>query len=137
MRTPFKVSLAVSSVVFPAALLAVLFHRNTINGHTLTPMEQLPSALVAAVFFSALALLGTWLGLRKARHVTYLAGMAGAAIYLALTFVAGSIQYSGPQTVTVPSDQAVYLGMKMLALCLVWGIGVPYLVTLLTRRFRF
>jgi len=77
MRTPLKVSLVASSGVFLAALLAVLFHHNTINGRTLTPLEQLPAALAAATLFSALSLLGTWLGLRNARQVTYLAAMVG------------------------------------------------------------
>ena len=55
MRTPLKVSLVASSGVFLAALLAVLFHHNTINGRTLTPLEQLPAALAAATLFSALS----------------------------------------------------------------------------------
>lgn len=49
MRTPFKVSLVAACGVFVAALLSALFHQDTINGHTQTPLEQLPTALVMAV----------------------------------------------------------------------------------------
>ena len=65
MSTPFRVSLVAASGVFFAALLAGLLHHDTFNGHTLTPLEELPTAFVLAVIFSALALLGTWLGTRR------------------------------------------------------------------------
>src|SRR5689334_5256128 len=109
-----KASLVASSGVFLAALLAVLFHHNTVNGRTLTPLEQLPAALAAAVLFSALYLLGTWLGLRNARHVTYPGAVVGMVIYLAATFFANSLIHTAPQTVTVPSPQAARLARDAL-----------------------
>src|SRR6266404_410328 len=95
MRTPFKVSLVAACGVFLAALLAALFHHNTINGHTLTPLEQLPEALVLAVTFSALALLGAWLGMRRGniQYLTYRAGLTVALLYVAASFLANTIIY--------------------------------------------
>ena len=135
--TPLRVSLVASSGVFVAALLAVLFHQNTFNGHTLTPMEQLPAALLIATLFSAMALLGTWLGLRNGPHVTYLAGLVGALIYLAATILANSLIHTAPRTVTIPSQEAAYESLKILVMGVVWGTGAPYLIALLTRRFKF
>ena len=63
MRTPFKISLA-SAAVFLATLLVGLFHHDSINGHVLTPAEELPQALLLGTFGGALALFGVWLGLR-------------------------------------------------------------------------
>jgi hypothetical protein len=139
MRTPFKVSLVASCGVFFAALLSTLLRHDTINGHTLTPLEQLPTALVLAVIFSVLALLGTWLGLRgsSVQHLTYRAGLAVALLYIIATFL-GNVTFQGePQTVTFPSHEATVQGVEILLIGTLWGIGAPYAISLLVRRFRF
>src|SRR5258707_11065487 len=139
MRTPFRVSLVAACGVFLAALLAALFHHNTINGHTLTPLEQLPEALVLAVTFSALALLGAWLGMRRGniQYLTYRAGLTVALLYVAASFLANTIIYTAPQTVTFPSHEANVQGLEVGLIGLLWGIGAPYAIALLSRRFKF
>ena|ERR1700675_891363 len=139
MRTPFKVSLVAACGVFLAALLTVLLHHDTINGHTLTPLEQLPTAIVAAVVFSALALFGTWLGMRRnsSQHLTYRAGIAIALLYAVTTFVANAITQGAPRTVTFPSHDANVLGVEVLLIGTLWGIGAPYVIALLVSRFKF
>jgi hypothetical protein len=60
MRTPFRVSLVAASGVFLLALFSGLLRRHdSIGGHILTPMEELPTALVLGVISSAFAMLGT------------------------------------------------------------------------------
>lgn len=137
MHNPLKAALVASAGVFLASLLAAVFHDATINGRALTPLEQLPSALIGATIFSALALLGTWLGLRSGRHVTYLAGIAVSVAYVAATFLANSLFHVSPQTVTIPSHQAAIHGLQVLLMGMVWGIGAPYLIALLVRRLKF
>ena len=139
MQRSLKVSFVASAGVFLAALLAALFHQNTINGHTLTPLEQLPMAVVAATLFAALALLGTWLGLRRnqAAPVNYLAGVAISVVYIFLTFVGNEFIRSPPRTVTVPSREAGFMGLSALVIALVWGIGAPYLIALLAKRLSW
>ena len=136
MRTPFSVSLVAACGVFAAALLAALFHHNTINGHVLTPLEQLPEALVLAVMLSALALLGTWLGLRRAiiQHLTYRAGLTVGALYVAVSFLINAAIPTTPKTVTFPSHEANVQGLEVLLIGMLWGIGAPYVIALLVRR---
>jgi LytS/YehU family sensor histidine kinase len=139
MRTPFSVSLVAACGVFVAALLAALLHHNTINGHTLTPLEQLPEALVLAVMFSAFALLGTWLGMRRGtiQHLTYRTGLIVALLYVAASFLANALIYTAPQTVTFPSHEANVQGVEVMLIGMLWGIGTPYTIALLVRRFKF
>jgi hypothetical protein len=139
MSTPFRVSLVAASGVFFAALLAGLLHHDTINGHTLTPLEELPTALVLAVIFSALALLGTWLATRRGnlQQLTYRTGLAVALLYVVATFLANAFIYTAPQTVTFPSQEANILGLEVLLIGTLWGIGAPYALALLVSRFSF
>ena len=138
MRTPFKVSLVASCGVFFAALLTTLLRNDTVNGHVLTPLEQLPTALVLAVLFSVLALLGTWLGLRRSsvQHLTYRAGLAIASLYVVATILANAISHGAPQTVTLPSHEANVQLVKTLLIGTLWGIGAPYAISLLIRKFK-
>jgi hypothetical protein len=139
MRTPIMVSVVAACCVFVVALLAALFHHNKVNGHVLTPLEQLPEALILAVIFSALALLGTWLGMRrgKIQHLTYRAGLAVALLYLVASFLVNTSIHTAPQTVTIPSHEFDVQGRKVMLIGLLWGIGVPYAMALVVRRFRF
>ena len=135
---PLKAGLVASAAVFVAAFLVVLLHHNTVNGRALTAWEQLPMALIAAVPFSALALLGTWLGLRtaQARLATYRAGLTVALIYFAASILATWLTPAAPQTVTVPSPEAAALGLQTLVIGVAWGFGVPYLIALLVGRLK-
>jgi len=93
MRTPFKVSVIVASGVFFSALLAgLLRHDDSIGGHILTPMEELPTALVLGVISAAFAMLGTWLGIRRSnsQNLTYRTGLAVAFFYVVATFLANA-----------------------------------------------
>jgi hypothetical protein len=139
MRTPFKVSLVAASGVFFAALLAELLRHDSIGGHILTPLEELPTALVLAVISSALTLLGTWLGIRRgnSQQLTYRTGLAVAVLYVVATFLANAFIYTAPQTVTFPSKEANILGLEVLLIGTLWGIGAPYTIALLVSRFRF
>ena len=136
MRSPLMVSLGASSGVFLAALLAGLFHNGVINGHTLTPLELLPSALVAATFFAGLALLGVWLALRRAQRATYLAGMAVSVVYVATTILANTLIHTSPQKVSIPSQQAAVQGLELLLVGTLWGLGAPYLIARLVGRVK-
>jgi hypothetical protein len=139
MRTPFTVSLVAACCVFLAALLAAFFHQNTINGHTLTPLEQLPISLVIAALFSGLALLGTWLGMRRGRieHLTYRAGLAVALLYVAASYLANATGDTAPRTEIIPSHEASVHGLQVLAIGVLWGIGAPYVIALLVRQVKF
>jgi hypothetical protein len=138
VRTPLRVSLVAASVVFLAALLAGLFHGDSINGHILTPLEELPLALIVAILFSALAVLGTWLGMRRAslQHLSCRSGLALALLYVAATFVANATIHAAPRTEVIPSHEATIQGLKDLIFIALWGIGAPYLIALLFRRFK-
>jgi hypothetical protein len=138
MRAPLRVSLVAACGVFLAALLAGLFHGDSINGHILTPLEELPMALIAAIMSSALALLGTWLGMRRGsiHHLTYRAGLAVASIYAVATFLANATIHTSPQTVTFPSHEANIQGLKVLIIGVLWGTGAPYAIALLVNRFK-
>jgi hypothetical protein len=138
MRTPLRVSLVAASVVFFAALLAGLFHGDSINGHILTPLEELPMALIVAILSSALALLGAWLGMRRAsiQNLSYVSGLAVAFLYLAATFVANATIPAAPRTEVIPSHEATLQGVKDLIFVALWGIGAPYVIALLVRRFK-
>ena len=68
--------------------------------------------------------------------MTYLAAMVGTVIYLATTFLANSLIYTTPQTVTVPSPQAAKLARDALVIGVVWGAGAPYLIALVTVMLR-
>jgi hypothetical protein len=133
------VSVVAACGVFVAALLAAVFHHNIVNGHVLTPLEQLPEALILAVIFAVLALLGTWLGMRrgKIQRLTYRAGLAVAVLYLVASFLVNISIHTAPQTVTIPSHEADVHGLNMMLLGLLWGIGVPYGIALVVRRFNF
>ena len=130
-------SLVAASGVFTAALLAALLHRNTFNGHVLTPLEQLPTALVIALIGSVCALLGTWVGLRRGHihPLTYRAGLLVALIFVVASFLANEI-FAAPRTVTIPSHEANVLGLEVLLISLVWGIGAPFGIALLVKRIR-
>jgi len=139
MNSPFRVSLVAAGGVFFAALFAGLLHHDTMNGHTLTPLEELPAAIVLAVIFSALALLGTWLGTRRGnlQQLTYGTGLAVALFYVLATFLANAFIYTAPQTVTFPSQQANILDLEVLLIGTLWGIGAPYALALLVSRLSF
>jgi hypothetical protein len=139
MRTPFRVSLVAACGVFFAALLAALFHHNSINGRTLTPFEQIPEALVLAVMASALALIGTWLGTRRGgiQHLTYRTGLAVAFLYVVITFLANASLSTAPRTVTFPSHEANIQGLEVLSIGTLWGTFAPYVISLLVSRIRF
>lgn len=139
MCTPIRVGLVAAGATFLATLMWALPRHDVINGHTLTPLEQLPSALVAATIFSTLTLLGTWLGMRcrESRHLTYRAGLAVSLLFVTVTFIANAITAAGPRTVTFPSHDANILGIKLLLISLLWGIGVPYTISLVVSRFKF
>jgi hypothetical protein len=139
MSTPFRISLVAASCVFVAALLAGLLHHDSIGGHNLTPLEELPTALVLAVISSAFTLLGTWLGMRRGnfQQLTYRTGVGVAVLYVVATFLANTFIYTAPQTVTFPSKEANILGLEVLLIGTLWGIGAPYAIALLVRRFSF
>jgi len=136
VRTPFSVSLATACTLFVVALFALLFHHNTINGHVLTPMEQLPEALIGAVIFSVLALFGTWLGLRRpgGAQLTYRGGIAIASLYILATYLASMVGDSGPRTETIPSHEANVHALQFFAIGSLWGIAAPYVIALVVRR---
>jgi hypothetical protein len=138
MPTPFRVSLVTACCVFAVVLLIGLFHHDTIGGHVLTPMEELPTALVVAVLVSALGLLGTWLGLRNScvQRSTYRAGLAVAVLYGGASFVANATIDTGPQTVTFPSHEANMMGLEVLLIATLWGIGAPYAIALIVSRVK-
>lgn len=81
MRTPFKISLVAAVNVFFAAflsaLLAGILRHDSWNGHVLTPVEEMPEAFLLAILAGSLALLGSWLGLRRSnpRCLTYRLGL--------------------------------------------------------------
>jgi LytS/YehU family sensor histidine kinase len=56
------------------------------NGHTLTPLKELPTGFVLAVIFSVLALLGTWLGTRRG-NPQRLAYRPGSGIALCCRYI--------------------------------------------------
>src|SRR3954452_14604603 len=101
MRTPFKISLVSSLGVFLAALLVGIFHHDSIDGHVLTPVEELPQALVLATVASALALLGAWLGVRlsEARCLPYRLGLGISPVYILATSFATALASGPPQPV--------------------------------------
>ncbi len=136
MRGSLKASLVTSCGVFVAALLGMLFHHNVVHGRVLTPLEQLPMALIGATFFSGLAWLGTWLGLRhaKARHASPLAGLVVAVVYIVASLLANALIVMAPRTVTVPSREANFDALEGLLIAALWGIGAPYLIALLVGR---
>src|SRR3569832_1480285 len=138
MRTPLKVSLVSSAGVFLAALLVGIFHRDSINGHILTPVEELPQALVLATFASALALLGAWLGLRRSasRFPTYRLGLAISLVYVIATSIANALASGPPRTVVVPSREFDIEGMQLLLVGVIWGIGAPCLIAMVLRRLE-
>jgi hypothetical protein len=138
MRTPFRVSLVAACAIFSTALLAAIFRHDTINGHVLTPLEQLPTALILATIFAALALLGTWLGLRRGniQQLTYRAGLTIALLYVVASILANAI-HSSPRTVTFPSHEADIMGLEVLVIGTLWGTGAPCVIALLVSRFRF
>lgn len=139
MRTPFRVSLVAASGVFFSALFSGLLRRHdSIGGHILTPIEELPTALVLGVISSAFAMLGTWLGIRRGnvQELTYRTGLAVAMLYVVATFLANAFIHTWPQKVTFPSHEANILGLEVLLIGTLWGIGAPYAITLLVSRFR-
>jgi hypothetical protein len=139
MSTPFRVSLVAASGVFFAALLAGLLHHDTFNGHTLTSLEELPTAFVLALIFSALALIGTWLGTRPGnpQPLVYRTGLAVALLYVVATFLANALIYTAPKTVTLPSHEANIWALEALLIGTLWGIGAPYVLALLVSPFSF
>jgi hypothetical protein len=138
MRTPFRVSCVTAVILFVVTFFAFDFHHNTINGHVLTPMEQLPEALIATTFVSALALLGTWLGLRRhgGPHMTFRDGVVIAAVYILATYLADQTGDHRPRTVTIPSHEADSQSLQFLAMALVWGIGAPFAIANLAGRLK-
>src|SRR4051812_5870997 len=136
MRTPFKISLVSSLGVFLAALLVGIFHHDSIDGHVLTPVEELPQALVLATVASALALLGAWLGLRHsdARCLTYRLGLGISLVYVIATSLVNALASGPPQTVVVPSREFYIESMQLLLLGTIWGIGAPWLIATVLRR---
>jgi hypothetical protein len=131
------VSLVAAFAVFLGPLIEGPLRHDSVNGHTLTPLEQLPTALLLSVTAAGLALLGTWLGLRRVniQRFPYHAGLAVAFLYVVATLLAGSLTHSAPRTVTFPSHEANILGLEVLVIGVLWGIGAPYLIALLLRRF--
>ena len=95
-------------------------------------------ALILAIFSSALALLGTWLGMRSVsfQHLSYRSGLAVALLYVAATFVADATIPAAPRTELIPSHEATIQGLKDLVLVALWGIGAPYVIALLVRGFK-
>jgi hypothetical protein len=136
MRTPFKVSLVAACAVFLVAVLTTILRHDTINGHTLTPLEQLPTALVLGAFFALLALLGTWLGLRgaKIQRSPYRAGLVVALLYVGALFLANALGHTGPRTMTLPSHEAGIFALEVLLIGTLWGTGAPYIIALLIWR---
>jgi hypothetical protein len=139
MRTPFKISLVSSAGVFLAALLVGIFHHDSIDGHVLTPGEELPQALVLATVASALALLGAWLGLRHSdsRFLTYRLGLGISLVYTIATSFANALASGPPGTVVVPSREFDIEGVQLLLLGTMWGIGVPCLIAMVLRKLKF
>jgi Na+-driven multidrug efflux pump len=133
MITPYRVSLVTASNVFFAVFLVGLLHHDVMNGHTLTPLEELPTALVVGVIVSGLALLGTWLGTRRGNleKLTYNTGLAVALLYVLITFLADTFFDTGPRMVTIPSKEANIMGLEVLLTGTLWGVGVPYALALL------
>jgi quinol-cytochrome oxidoreductase complex cytochrome b subunit len=139
MSTPFRVSLVAASGVFFEALLVGLLHHDTFNGHSLTPLEELPTATFLAVIFSALALLGTWLGTRRGnpQRSAYRTGLAVVLLYVVAVFLADALIHTAPKTVTLPSHEANISALEASLIGTLWGIGAPYVLALLVSRFRF
>ena len=140
MRTPITVSMVTATGVFLVVLLAVLFHSDSINGHVLSQREELPMALIGAVMASALALLGTWLGMRRnaVERLTYRAGLVVASLYIAVTYLANAAtKLTSPQSLVIPSHDANIQFLKTLIVATLWGIGVPYAITRLLGRLKF
>jgi hypothetical protein len=136
MGSPLKASLVAGAGVFLAALLAALFHHNVINGRTMTLLQKLPMALFAAVLLSALAWLGTRLGLRAAgvKQTTSLTGVIVAAGYVAISFFANAVVVISPRTVTVPSREAGIAALEAVLIAAIWGMGAPFLISLLVGK---
>jgi hypothetical protein len=132
------VSFVTAGVVFVVALVSVLLHHDTINGHVLTPAEELPSGLLVASIAAGLAFLGTWLGLLGAdkRHLTYLAGFAIAVLYLGFNFLVDVTFRGSARTVTIPSHEADVLFMRTSIELILWGTGAPFISALVVRRTR-
>ncbi|MBS0416301.1 MAG: hypothetical protein JSR66_01220 [Proteobacteria bacterium] len=139
MRTPFNISLVSCAGVFLPAFLVGIFHHDSIDGHVLTPLEEFPQALVLATVASALALLGAWLGLRHAdsRCLTYRLGLGIALVYVMATSVANALTSSPPRTVVVPSHEFAIESVQLLLFGSLWGIGAPWLIAWVLKRFNF
>jgi hypothetical protein len=139
MRTPFRVSLVTSVGVFAATALALLLHHDTVNGQLLTIPDHLPTALSLGAICSALALLGTWFGLRRggANSLTYRVGLAVALLYIFASFLINALVRVAPQSVTFPSREANIVGVEIVVLGTLWGIGAPYGIALFVRRLKF
>ena len=136
MRTPFKISLIASVGVFLTALLVGIFHHDSIDGHVLTPVEEMPQALILATVAGSLALLGAWLGLRRSnpRCLTYRLGLGISLVYVMATWFANALASGPPQTVVVPSREFEIEGMRLLLIGTIWGIGAPCLIAVVLKR---
>jgi hypothetical protein len=139
MRTPFKVSLVASVGVFLTALVVSLFHLDSINGHVLTPAEEMPQALALATLAGTLALLGAWLGLRHTnpRCLTDRLGHGIALVYVMATWLADAVTTGPPQTFVIPSREFEIEGVKVLLLGALWGIGAPWLIAAVLKRLKW
>ena len=139
MRTPFKISLVASAGIFLAALLFGVFHHDSISGHVLTPMEEMPQSLILAVVAGLPALLGAWLGLRRSnpKSLTYRLGLGISLVYVMATWIANALASGPPRTEVVPSREFEIEGMQLLLLATLWGIGAPWLIAVVLKRLRF
>lgn len=138
MHTPFKVSLVAAVGVFLTALFVGIFHHDSIDGHVLTPLEEMPQALILATFAGSLALLGAWLGLRRSNpwYLTYRLGFGISLVYVIATWLANALASGPPKTVVVPSREFEIEGMQLLLIGTIWGIGAPCLIAVVLKRLK-
>jgi hypothetical protein len=139
VRTPFKTSLVASGGVFLATLIGfTFFHHDSFNDHVLTPIEEMPGALLLAAVAGALSLLGTWLGLRHSHphRLTYRLGLGIAVTYVIATWLANTLASGPAKAVVVPSREFYIHEIHALLIGVTWGICAPYLIAVLLKRLK-